>query len=206
MPGTVVRSAAALLAGCLLAACDQAAPEAPAPARFAAVGKQATDRAAATFCEREWPAAPAPGARAYHEIPERPLPGGPTSPAAGAGWKWINLWATWCLPCVEEMRLLARWHRSLAQDGIGVDLQMWSVDADQAALADYLRTTTVPGRVHWLRGPDDLPAALAALGADPTAGVPVHALIDRAGNLRCLRVGAVHDEDYGAVKTLLSLP
>ena len=206
MPGTVVRSAAALLAVCLLAACDQAAPDAPAPARFAAVGKAATDRAAATFCEKQWPAAPAPGARAYHEIPERPLPGGPTSPAAGAGWKWINLWATWCLPCVEEMRLLARWHRSLAQDGIVVDLQMWSVDADQAALADYLRTTTVPGRVRWLRGPDDLPAALAALGADPTAGVPVHALIDRAGNLRCLRVGAVHDEDYGAVKTLLSLP
>lgn len=207
MPGVVVRSAAAVVAVCLFAACDPAAPDTPAPARFASVKKEATDRAAATFCEKQWPAAPAPGAHQYRELPERPLPGGATiANADRAGWKWVNLWATWCLPCVEEMRLLARWHRSLEQDGIGLDLELWSVDEDPAALADYLETNAVPGRARWLRSPDDLPAALAALGADPTAGVPVHALIDRAGSLRCLRVGAVHDEDYGAVKTLLAGP
>lgn len=207
MPGLVVRSAAVVVATCLLAACDPAASDAPAPARFASVRKEATDRAAATFCEKQWPAAPSPDARPYRALPERPLPGGATTTVAGgAGWRWVNLWATWCLPCVEEMRLLARWHRSLAQDGIGLDLEFWSVDEDPAALSDYLEVNPLPGRARWLRSPDDLPAALAALGADPTAGVPVHALIDGAGSLRCLRVGAVHDEDYGAVKTLLSGP
>ncbi|MFN8640335.1 MAG: hypothetical protein U0802_01220 [Candidatus Binatia bacterium] len=206
MPPAIVRSAAVLVAACVLAACDPAPPETPAPARFAAGAKEANGRAAAAFCEKQWPAAPAPGRRALGEIPERPVPGGAPGPAGGAAWTWINLWATWGLPCVEEMRLLARWQRSLAQDGVGVDLQMWSVDEDQAALIDYLRTNTVPGRVRWLRAQDDLPVALAALGADRTAGVPVHALVDRDGNLRCLRVGAVHDEDYGAVKALLSTP
>ena len=28
--------------------------------------------------------------------------------------------------------------------------------------------------------------------------------VARFGNLRCLRVGSVHDEDYGAVKSLLA--
>ncbi|MEO8604417.1 MAG: hypothetical protein ABI629_17735 [bacterium] len=197
--------AGALFAACVLSACDPSPPDAPAPARFASVKKEATDHAAATFCERQWPAAPAADARRYGEIPERALPDGRTSAGtAGGGWKWVSLWATWCLPCVEEMHLLTRWQHSLAQDGIGLDLELWSVDEDQAALSRFLDTTAVPGRVRWVRSPQDLPAALAALGADPTAGVPVHAFIDAHGNLRCLRVGAVHDEDYGAVKTLLS--
>jgi hypothetical protein len=102
------------------------------------------------------------------------------------------------------MRLLARWQHSLEQDGIRLDLQTWSVDEDEATLADYLKSHPVPGRVRWVRSQADLPAVLAALGAAPDSGVPVHALIDGAGNLRCLRVGAVHDEDYGAVKSLLA--
>jgi len=203
----VLPCAAALLAAALPAACDRAAPDAPAPARFAAVGHDASRAAAQGFCERQWPPAPAAGAQRYGAIPERPLAGAPASGAAAGGtWTWVNLWATWCLPCREEMPLLARWQQILARDGVGLELELWSVDADGAALADYLETTAVPGRVRWLRSPADLPAALAALGADPTAGVPIHALVDRHGYLRCLRVGAVHVEDYGAVKTLLTAP
>ena len=32
---------------------------------------------------------------------------GGASPSASA-WTWLNLWATWCTPCVEEMDLLRR--------------------------------------------------------------------------------------------------
>ena len=58
--------------------------------------------------------------------------------------------------------------------------------------------------MHWLRARENLPAVIESLGADRTSAIPVHALIDGNGNLRCLRVGSVHDEDYGAVKTLLA--
>ncbi len=198
-------------AACLVAACDPAAPAAPggsASSRFAAAKKETGGRGA-VFCDQQWPAA-APGARSFTAIPERALPERalPAAPAGVAGtagaWKWVNLWATWCLPCVEEMSLLARWQRSLAKDGIALDLELWSVDEDAAQLTRFLASTAVPGRVRWLRAPADLPAVLASLGADRGAGIPVHALVDGAGNLRCLRVGAVHEEDYGAVKTILS--
>jgi len=193
-------------AACLVAACDPAAPEGATSSRFAAAKKETGGRGG-VFCEQQWPAA-APGARPYTAIPERPLPAAPAGDAVVAGaagaWKWVNLWATWCLPCVEEMSLLARWQRSLAKDGIALDLELWSVDEDAAQLTRFLASTAVPGRVRWLRAPGDLPAVLASLGADRAAGIPVHALVDSAGNLRCLRVGAVHEEDYGAVKAILS--
>lgn len=194
--------ACAVVAG-FVAACEPETPEGPAPSRFASVKKEANTKAAGTFCEKQWPEEPA-GARKFTAIPERPLPEPAAAVAAGGSWKWLNLWATWCVPCVEEMGLLARWKTSLAKDGIPLDLELWSVDEDEAKLAEYLKTVAMPGPVHWLRAPDDLPAALESLGADRASGIPVHALVDRNGNLRCLRVGSVHDEDYGAVKTLLS--
>jgi thiol-disulfide isomerase/thioredoxin len=196
--------ACALSTACVVAACDPAEPDGSAPSRFASVKKEASSTAAATFCEKQWPAAAA-GGRRYTEIPERPLPGAAAVAASTGGtWKWVNLWATWCVPCVEEMRLLARWKRSLAKDGIALDLELWSVDEEEAKLVEYLGKTAMPGRVHWLRAQEDLPAVLESLGADRASGIPVHALVDGSGNLRCLRVGSVHDEDYGAVKTILN--
>lgn len=191
------------------AACNEQKPEGPAPSRFASVKKEASTKAATAFCEKQWPgAAGEAGAKKYTEIPEKPVPGAPSSSAAASGkggkWKWVNLWATWCLPCVEEMGLLAKWKSSLEKDGIPVDVELWSVDEEEAALVDHLKKHSMPGRVRWLRAQEDLPNVLESLGADRMSAIPVHALVDGNGNLRCLRVGSVHDEDYGAVKTMLS--
>jgi thiol-disulfide isomerase/thioredoxin len=191
-------------ATCLLAACDSAPPDEAAPSRFAAVRNEARARASTAFCDTQWPAANA-GGRKYRELPERPLPGArPAVAARGGSWKWVNLWATWCVPCLGEMSLLDRWKTSLEKDGIVVDLELWSVDEDGAMLVEYLAKRATPGRVRWLRSADDLPAVLESLGVDRASGIPVHALVDGDGNLRCARVGSVHDEDYGAVKTMLS--
>jgi thiol-disulfide isomerase/thioredoxin len=174
----------------------------PAPSRFDSVKKTAST-AANNFCEKQW--STTEGAKKkYVEPPERPIPGAPQVPAKAGSWKWVNLWATWCHPCVDEIPLLARWKTSLEKDGIPVDLEMWSVDEDQAALTAWLQKTAMPGRVRWVRSPDDLPSVLDGVGADKAAAIPIHVLIDASGNLRCLRVGAVHDEDYGAIKSMLS--
>ena len=45
------------------------------------------------------------------EAPALALP--PMAPSSGpppaSGWRWFNVWATWCKPCIDEMPLLAAW-------------------------------------------------------------------------------------------------
>ncbi|HEY4220177.1 MAG TPA: TlpA disulfide reductase family protein [Myxococcota bacterium] len=191
----------------LAASCDDAASKGSAGSRFDTVKKSAgatlNGAAARNFCEKQWPVGE--GGKKLAAIPERAIPGGPQAPASKPGaWRWVNLWATWCHPCVEEMALLGKWKSSLEKDGVPLNLELWSVDDDEKALTSWLGKTAMPGRVRWVRSLEDLPAILDNLGADKASAIPVHALIDGNGNLRCLRVGAVHDEDYGAIKAILS--
>jgi thiol-disulfide isomerase/thioredoxin len=185
--------------------CEEKKPDGPAPSRYAAVKKDSTstNKAASAFCEKQWPIGE--GGKKFVEPPEKAIPGAPqASPAKEGGWKWINVWATWCAPCVEEMGLLSKWKSSLTQDGVQLDLELWSVDEEEAKLTDWLKKTSMPGRVRWVRSQEDLPAMLEGLGADKASAIPVHAFVDASGNLRCLRVGSVHDEDYGAIKAFLT--
>jgi thiol-disulfide isomerase/thioredoxin len=189
----------------LAAACDDAPKAERGPSRFNGVKRAQGDAAQKSFCEVSFPgSAGGEGARAFTSPAEKPIPGGPAAKKAGGGWKWINLWATWCHPCIEEIGLLGKWQTSLAKDGVPIDLELYSVDDDEAALTGWLKKTNMPGTVRWLKGgANDLPAVLESFGVDKTAGVPVHALVDGNGKLRCVRTGSVHDEDYGAIKAIL---
>ena len=62
-----------------------------------------------------------------------PLTGG-TLAASAPGWRWINVWATWCKPCVEEMARLAAWRTKL---GASYELAFISVDDNDADLAAF---------------------------------------------------------------------
>lgn len=201
------------------AACEDepAAPAGP-PAqevrRFAAVAPAPAGGAEARFCERTFPAS-GESARPYQAPPIREVLGAPAAagdpaatPAAGApprSWRWLNLWATWCAPCLEEMALLATWKAALAKDGVLLDLTLLSVDTPEAEAA--LRAAVakgLPGPTSWLRAPADLDPFLASLGVEAGAALPIHALVDKDDRIRCVRVGAIHDRDYGAVRALLT--
>jgi thiol-disulfide isomerase/thioredoxin len=203
---------AALLAALFVVMCQERAGPAPPPQtgeRFAGVARAPRPETSASgFCERAWPAS-GPEARKYVAPPERPLPG-VTAVAAGGtsagAWTWVNLWATWCAPCIEEMGRLGRWRDALAREGRTVALDLVTIDAEEDAgkLATFIRKG-VPGRVRWLRGEADFPLFLDGLGVDRGAAIPIHALVDPAGMLRCVRVGAIHDEDWAAVRGLLGV-
>ncbi len=200
----------AALAGAVLAAgCrDRPAPaDAAIVERFQGVRRQAAAPAAAqsAFCERSYPAG-GEGARRWAAPPLRPLAGQQEAGAPAGAWRWVNLWATWCAPCVEEMELLRRWRDGFARDGVPVAFELLSVDEGDAGDALVAaRTKGLPGDVRWLRSQDDLPPLLDALGVERGAAIPIHALVDPAGWLRCVRVGAIHEQDWAAVTAFVGL-
>ena len=194
-------------------ACE-AAPDTnePKPSRFNAATKKngPSDKAARSFCEQTF--AGGETGVAWTAPAEKPLPAAqiftkpPAGPAAKApGWKWVNLWATWCRPCVEELALLDRWQSALEKDGLPIAVELWSVDDGEADLAGWLKKHPMPGTVKWLAGgAAGLPAVLATMQVPTNSPIPVHALVDGNNKLRCVRVGAVHDEDYAAIKAIIA--
>ena len=44
---------------------------------------------------------------------------------------------------------------------------------------------------------------MESLGIEKDTAIPVHALVDPQGNLRCVRVGAVGANDYGTIKSII---
>ena len=179
------------------------------PERFAGVRKQAASSASAqsAFCEKSYPAG-GEGARRYAAPPQRPLPGaedGSSSAGARGAWTWVNLWATWCAPCVEEMELLRRWRDGFSRDGMQVSFELVSIDdPDRGKELGAWRLKGLPGPIRWLRSEPDLGPLLDSFGVARDAMIPIHALVDASGWLRCVRVGAVHEQDYAAVKGLLA--
>lgn len=184
--------------------CKDEPPSGPAPSRFAAVKTATGDKAKASFCETTYPSS---GERAlrWTPPPERSVPGAVAGrdEAGRAGWTWVNLWASWCGPCVEEMPLLDRWTETLGKEGLSIQIEAWSIDEEESELRSALQRK-IPGRVRWLAGPEHLEPLLLSLGIAKDSAIPIHALVDPKGMIRCVRVGAVGGEAYGAVKAILA--
>jgi thiol-disulfide isomerase/thioredoxin len=185
---------AALLVALAVTSCDEK-NEPQAPERFAAVKKKPQVQAS-TFCEKQWAAKEKPFAmpalKAWGSKAEKQ-----------AGWTWLNLWATWCKPCVEEMGLLSRWNEALQRERVPVSFELLSIDEEGADLDGWLKQKTMPGHVSWIRSQEDFTGLLGAMGLDKNAAIPIHALVDPAGGLRCVRVGSIHQENWGAVRALV---
>lgn len=85
----------------------------------------------------------------------------------------VNVWASWCAPCRDEMVPLARLARMLASEGLAVvalNIDRKAADADRFLAALGIRDLTV-----YLD-----PEALAAKDL-AARGIPVSILIDRDG-------------------------
>lgn len=175
-----------LLAVLLLVACDEK-NEGPPPERFASVKKKADTKASA-FCEKTF----APGEKKF----AAPKADGALSETKG--WRWVNLWATWCKPCVEEMGLLNKWNEQLQ-----VTIDLLSIDEPDADLESW-KKKNLPGAITRIASPEDFTALLTGLGLDKNAAIPIHVLVDPKGDVRCVRVGSIKQENYGAVRELVS--
>jgi thiol-disulfide isomerase/thioredoxin len=130
-------------------------------------------------------------------------PGGDTP--AGA-WTWVNLWAAWCAPCIAEMPLLEQWAKAQGEAGRPVRLLLVSVDDDPRQLRRFIdgpKGQALGSRVLHVPEGEARTRLMAALElTDPP--LPVQAVLDPKGRLRCLRMGTVTEASLEtAAQTLL---
>jgi thiol-disulfide isomerase/thioredoxin len=95
----------------------------------------------------------------------------------------INLWATWCMPCIEEMPSLEQLSRTLAPDDIAV-LPLSSDRGGASAVEAFFREHDITG----------LPILLDPKGAAVRSwharGIPTSLIIDKRGRERARLEGA----------------
>jgi thiol-disulfide isomerase/thioredoxin len=108
----------------------------------------------------------------------------------------VNIWATWCRPCVEEVPLLLRF-REQAGDRVGVVGVLHEDEQDQAL--EFARQYGM----HYPSVVDDEGTVLRAFGSGP----PITLLIDAQGKVRQVKRGQFHslDELREAVATSLGV-
>jgi len=187
--------ALALAGGCDGGGGGSEGPGAP-PGRFVAVTADPVDEASLEdLCETS---ATAGDARAF----ALPALDGP-APAAASGWRWVNVWATWCRPCIEEMPMLVEWTSRLGREGKNVELLFLSADSTAEAVAEFRREHTDVPESARVADATALPEWVTRVGLDSGATLPIHVFVDPAGRTRCARTGAVGEDDYGAVARLL---
>jgi thiol-disulfide isomerase/thioredoxin len=178
----------------LLAACgDDTTVQPETPRRTESVAARHEDPAA-RFCDVSAPVG---------EGPTLSLPHTEGAAMPTEGWRWINVWASWCHPCLEEMPTLRGWPARLAADGAPVTLAFLSVDATPEALSAYVAATPDAPETARLDDPGGLPALLTALGLDAGATIPIHVLVDPQNHVRCARTGSITERDYETLRDIV---
>jgi len=100
----------------------------------------------------------------------------------------LNIWATWCKPCREEIPALESLHQRHAAEGLDVVGVSIDLPSEQSRVESFARDlgATYP---LWLDPDDKVSNAFLAIG------VPATYLIDRAGTLRWRHMGPITADD-----------
>jgi len=123
-------------------------------------------------------------------------------PGDSSGVRWVNVWATWCAPCVEEIPRLRRFRDRLAEEGAPVDLVFVSADRDDETVATFVEEHSMEIDGPRIADPTTLPTWATSLGLDEGATLPIHVFADSSGRVRCARTGGVGDDHYDVVKAI----
>ena len=192
-----VVSAAAIL-GLALAcdACDapgSAAPE-KQPGRVDAVLARGNKKTWDDVCDVA-PKAPSPV--------KWPALSSAISAQSGSKYRWVNVWASWCKPCVEELPMLTETIGSWRAHGQHVALTLVSVDADAASADKFLATRPGLPASTRLQDASDAPTWLTELGLGAGTSIPVHLVLDAQDKLLCVRAGSIGSRDLEQFQKLL---
>jgi len=174
----VIAGAAAAAAGGTLAAAALWRKPPPAVFTQSAAGSAPGLAPFSTFVPRETPAPPAPAIFFNGEGVERRITDFPRQGLV------LNLWATWCVPCVAEMPALQAMARALADDKIAV-LPLSSDRGGAPTVRKFYEQHDISALGVWL---DPKGEAARAWGA---RGLPTTLIVDRHGREVARLEGAI---------------
>ncbi len=102
----------------------------------------------------------------------------------------LNLWASWCQPCREEMPVLVKY----ANDTKGTDIQVLGISFDfkeeiDSSLVPYLKEAGVEFPIAVYTGEND--PFIKRMGHGWDGGIPVTYFVDKSGNIRELHQGQI---------------
>lgn len=103
----------------------------------------------------------------------------------------LNVFASWCVPCVREIPVLAR------LKGQGVEIAAIAVHDNRPAIADFLARN---GNPYTRIGLDEGGRAQLAFGS---SGVPETFVVDGTGKIVHQHIGVVTDEDIPQILAML---
>lgn len=109
---------------------------------------------------------------------------------------YLSFWASWCVPCREEMPHLQQlWqqHRAEGFEVIGIN-----VDEDPALAREFARD-------HGIEFPLVRDADRAVSKLYRVAGYPSHYVIDRQGKVRFSALGYTEDDSLAVTQEVLTL-
>jgi thiol-disulfide isomerase/thioredoxin len=129
---------------------------------------------------------------------------GEVKPAIAKGrWLWLNVWATWCKPCVEEMPRIVKWASDgKTFEGVMFDTAFVSVDENDADVAAFKKDHPDMPPTSRLADPKSQPEWFKQLGLDANPPIPIHVFVSPAGHVRCARAGSVRETDADAIRLL----
>jgi thiol-disulfide isomerase/thioredoxin len=183
-----------LLAACSGEGSDAAKPKKPTGRVNAVAAKAVAPVDVEAYCE-PWAEADSAKPFVYPELS--------AGDAVTGKRRWVNVWATWCKPCIEELPRLVEWEKNLADAGVPVELVLLSVDGDPETVKSFTGDhVEVEGSLE-IADVDALKPWLGSIGLSADSVLPIHLFVDQSDKIRCVRMAGVSEHDYEAVKQII---
>ncbi len=137
------------------------------------------------------------------EATEFAYPPGVNVAASRAGqWSWVNVWATWCAPCIKEMPMMLEWKQKLATKTQPVHMQFLSVDESPDDITAFKKTHPWLPQSARTQSSSDLGPWLKSLGLGENVSIPVHIFVDPHNKVRCVRAGGISHHHLETIRAL----
>lgn len=103
----------------------------------------------------------------------------------------VNVWATWCAPCVEEFPQLVRFQKHYRDVGVKFFFVSADIKSNLPAVREFLARQKAQGPAYLKTGPDD--EFVRALSMSWSGAIPAVFVFDSKGILRHFHEGKVGD-------------